>query len=74
MEVEVMAKKRSSVGRTIRERRKALDLSLYQVAKQAKVPNQSTVKMIEDGDNVKLHTVQAVCEVLGLELMVQERQ
>ena len=69
-----MANKRSPIGRTIRERRKALGISFYRVAKQAGVKNQTTVKMIEDGNNVKLHAVEAVCEVLGLELRAVTRE
>jgi transcriptional regulator with XRE-family HTH domain len=70
--VEPMPKKRSEVSKLIKQRRMQLQLSLYKVAKMAGIPNQSTITMIEKGDNVKIHTVEAACRALGLELTVKE--
>ena len=64
----------TQIARQIRDRRKLLKMTWYEVAKLAELSSQNTVKLIEEGGNVKIHTVQAVCEVLGLELDVRESE
>ena len=58
----------------IRETRLAQGLSWYALAKKAGVPNQSTVRDIEVGKDVRLSNIEAVAAALGLhlELVAQE--
>ncbi len=60
------------VAARIRAAREARGLTWYAVAKQAGVPNPSTVRDIEYGRDTKLSSVQAVAEVLGLRLELVE--
>jgi hypothetical protein len=56
----------------IRAAREAQGLTWYAVAKEAGIPNPSTVRDIEYGRDTKLSSVQAVAEVLGLKLELVE--
>jgi DNA-binding XRE family transcriptional regulator len=52
----------------IRAARKAKGLTWYALAQQAGIPNQATIRDIEQGKDVKLSNLQAVAEALGLQL------
>jgi DNA-binding XRE family transcriptional regulator len=56
----------------IRQAREAQGLTWYALAKQAGIPNQATIRDIEQGKDVKLSNVQAVAAALGLELELVE--
>jgi hypothetical protein len=48
--------------------RKAQGLTWYALAQRAGVPNQGTIRDIEQGKDVKLSNLRAVAQALGLEL------
>jgi hypothetical protein len=52
----------------IRAAREAQGLTWYAVAQRAGIPNQATIRDIEQGKDVKLSNLQAVAKALGLEL------
>ena len=52
----------------IRAAREAQGLTWYALAQQAGIPNQATIRDIEQGKDVKMSNLQAVAEALGLEL------
>lgn len=52
----------------IQAARKARGLTWYALAKRAGVPNQATIRDIEQGKDVKLSNLQAVAAALGLEV------
>src|SRR6476646_308087 len=52
----------------IRAAREAQGLTWYALAQRAGIPNQGTIRDIEQGKDVKLSSVQAVAHALGLEL------
>src|SRR3982751_3760662 len=52
----------------IRAAREQQGLTWYALAQKAGVPNQGTIRDIEQGKDVKLSSVQAVAQALGLEL------
>ena len=52
----------------IRQARETQGLTWYAVAKRAGIPNQATIRDIEQGKDVKLSNLQAVAAALGLEL------
>lgn len=56
----------------IREARESQGLTWYSLAKLADIPNQATVRDIEQGGDVKLSNLQAVAAALGLELELVE--
>ena len=56
----------------IREAREARGLTWYALAKLAGIPNQATVRDIEQGRDVKLSSLQAVAAALGLRLSLTE--
>jgi DNA-binding XRE family transcriptional regulator len=56
----------------IRQAREARGLTWYALAKLAGVPNQATVRDIEQGKDVKLSNLQAVAVALGLKLHLVE--
>jgi len=58
------------IGKRFRDSRKAQGLTWYAVAKQAGIPNSGTVRAIEEGQDAKLSSVQAIAKVLGLKLDV----
>lgn len=52
----------------VRQAREALGLTWYALAKAAGIPNQATIRDIEQGKDVKLSNLQAVAAALGLRL------
>jgi hypothetical protein len=56
----------------IREAREAQRLTWYALAQRASIPNQGTIRDIEQGKDVKLSNLQAVAAALGLELELVE--
>ncbi len=52
----------------IRAAREAQGLTWYALAQKAGIPNQATIRDIEQGQDVKLSNLQAVAQALGLEL------
>jgi ribosome-binding protein aMBF1 (putative translation factor) len=57
----------------IRKAREARALTWYALAKAAGIPNQATIRDIEQGKDVKLSNLQAVAKVLGLKLDLLEQ-
>jgi DNA-binding XRE family transcriptional regulator len=56
----------------IRQARETQGLTWYALARQAGIPNQATIRDIEQGKDVKLSNLQAVAAALGLELELVE--
>ncbi len=56
----------------IRAAREARGLTWYALAKLARIPNQATIRDIEQGRDVKLSSLEAVAEALGLRLELVE--
>jgi hypothetical protein len=56
----------------IREAREAQGLTWYALAQRASIPNQGTIRDIEQGKDVKLSNLQAVAAALGLQLELVE--
>ncbi len=52
----------------IRAAREAQGLTWYALAQKAGIPNQATIRDIEQGKDVKLSNLQSVAQALGLEL------
>ena len=52
----------------IRAAREAQGLTWYSLAQLAGIPNQATIRDIEQGKDVKLSNLQSVAQALGLEL------
>jgi DNA-binding phage protein len=52
----------------IRQARKRQRLTWYALAQKAGIPNQATIRAIEQGKDVKLSSLQAVAQALGLKL------
>ena len=52
----------------IRQEREARGLTWYALAKLAGIPNQATIRDIEQGKDVKLSNLQSVADILGLTL------
>ena|SRR3972149_4607606 len=63
---------RTGIAARIRATRQAKGLTWYAVAKEAGIPNPSTVRDIEYGRDTKLSSVQAVAQALGLRLELVE--
>jgi DNA-binding XRE family transcriptional regulator len=57
----------------IRQAREARGLTWYALAKEAGIPNQATIRDMEQGKDVKLSNLQAVAHVLGLKLDLVEQ-
>jgi DNA-binding XRE family transcriptional regulator len=57
----------------IRQAREARGLTWYALAKAAKIPNQATIRDIEQGKDVKLSNLLAVAAALGLKLDMVEQ-
>jgi hypothetical protein len=57
----------------IRQAREARGLTWYALAKLAAIPNQATIRDIEQGKDVKLSNLQAVAAALGLKLDLVEQ-
>ncbi|MCI0640490.1 MAG: helix-turn-helix transcriptional regulator [Gemmataceae bacterium] len=57
----------------IRHAREARGLTWYSLAKLANIPNQATIRDIEQGKDVKLSNLQSVAAALGLKLELVEQ-
>ena len=57
----------------IRQAREARGLTWYALAKAAGIPNQATIRDIEQGKDVKFSNLQAVAAALALELDLVEQ-
>src|SRR5216684_5736739 len=57
----------------VRQAREAQGLTWYALAKAAGIPNQATIRDIEQGKDVKLSSLQSVAAVLGLKLELTEQ-
>jgi DNA-binding XRE family transcriptional regulator len=57
----------------IRAAREARGLTWYSLAKLAGIPNQATIRDIEQGKDVKLSNLQAVANALGLKVEIVEQ-
>lgn len=57
----------------IRQAREARGLTWYALAQAAGIPNQATIRDIEQGNDVKLSNLQAVAAALGLKLELVEQ-
>lgn len=57
----------------IRAAREAQGLTWYALAKLARIPNQGTIRDIEQGKDVKLSNLKAVAGALGLEVALVEQ-
>jgi DNA-binding XRE family transcriptional regulator len=57
----------------IRQAREARGLTWYALAKIAGIPNQATIRDIEQGKDVKISNLQAVAAALGLRLELVEQ-
>ena len=62
----------TGIGRQIRDARTAQGLTWYAVAQKAGIPNSGTVRAIEEGQDAKLSSVEAIAKVLGLRLSAVE--
>ena len=58
----------------VRQARQAQGLTWYALAKLAGIPNQGTIRDIEQGRDVKLSNLQAVAQALGLQLELVEQE
>lgn len=56
------------IPRMIRQAREARGFTWYALAKAAGIPNQATIRDIEQGKDVKFSNLQAVAGALGLKL------
>jgi hypothetical protein len=56
----------------IRQARESQGLTWYALARQAGIPNQATIRDIEQGKDVKLSNLQAVAAALGFEVELVE--
>src|SRR5216684_172954 len=57
----------------IRQAREARGLTWYALAKAAGIPNQATIRDIEQGKDVKFSNLEAVAAALGLTLELVEK-
>jgi DNA-binding XRE family transcriptional regulator len=55
----------------IRQAREARGLTWYALARAAGIPNQATIRDIEQGKDVKLSNLEAVVAALGLKLALE---
>ena len=58
----------AGIPAAIRAAREAQGLTWYALAQRAGIPNQATIRDIEQGKDVKMSNLQAVAEALGMEL------
>ena len=56
------------VAATIRAAREARGLTWYALAQRAGIPNQATIRDVEQGKDVKVSNLQAIAEALDLQL------
>jgi hypothetical protein len=59
---------RGGIAGQIRTEREARQLTWYALAKMAGIPNQATIRAIEQGKDVRLSNVERVARALGLTL------
>ena len=59
---------RGGIAGQIRAEREARQLTWYALAKLAGIPNQATIRAIEQGKDVRLSNVERVARALGLTL------
>jgi ribosome-binding protein aMBF1 (putative translation factor) len=57
----------------IRQAREEQGLTWYALAKKARIPNQATIRDIEQGKDVKFSNLQAVAAALGLTVELVEQ-
>jgi len=57
----------------VRAAREARGLTWYALAKLAGIPNQATVRDLEEGKDVKLSNLEAIADVLGLRIELVEK-
>ncbi len=57
----------------IRAAREARGLTWYALARLAGIPNQATIRDIEQGKDVKLSSLQAVADALGLKVELAQQ-
>lgn len=62
----------SGIAARVRQAREAQGLTWYALAKLAAIPNQATIRDIEQGKDVQLSNLQAVALALGFELELVE--
>lgn len=62
------ANSRSGIAERIKMERESRQLTWYALAKLAGIPNQATVRAIEQGKDVRLSNVERVARALGLSL------
>ena len=58
----------------IRAAREARGLTWYALAKLAGIPNQATIRDVEEGKDVRLSNLQAVASALGMKLELVDQQ
>jgi ribosome-binding protein aMBF1 (putative translation factor) len=58
----------TGIPAVIRATREAQGLTWYALAQKAGIPNQATIRDIEQGTDVKLSNLQSVAHALGLEI------
>jgi ribosome-binding protein aMBF1 (putative translation factor) len=58
----------AAISAAIRAAREAQGMTWYALAHRAGVPNQATIRDIEQGKDVKVSNLSAVAQALGLEL------
>ena len=59
---------RGGIAGQVRAEREARQLTWYALAKLAGIPNQATIRAIEQGKDVRLSNVERVARALGLTL------
>jgi DNA-binding phage protein len=63
---------RKGIAADLRRARKAQGLTRYAVARKAGIPNQNTVRDIEEGRDAKLSNIESIAAALGLRVAVSE--
>jgi transcriptional regulator with XRE-family HTH domain len=58
----------AEIETAVRAEREARQLTWYALAKMAGIPNQATIRAIEQGKDVRLSNVERVARALGLTL------
>jgi transcriptional regulator with XRE-family HTH domain len=58
----------AEIEAAVRAEREARQLTWYALAKMAGIPNQATIRAIEQGKDVRLSNVERVARALGLTL------
>ena len=58
----------TGIAARVRKERESRQLTWYALAKRAGIPNQATIRDIEQGKDVRLSNLQRVANALGLSL------